>query len=376
VDQVLGVHPPAPDPAPTVVVQPVRGRRLDSLTGLRWFAAFIVFGFHLSLSPEVTADSGVKNVLHTLFRSGAAGVTFFFILSGLVLTWSARPGDRPVAFWRRRVARVVPNHVVVWIGVLAVLAVTHRAAGAGPSISGLFLVQAWIPDQAYYFGGNTPAWSLSCEMAFYAAFPLLLPLLRKVPGRRLWMLAIGLPVAIALVPAVSLAMSSGLAYWFTWVFPVPRVLDFALGMVLGLMIQQGRWRGPNLPVAAVLVLVCYSIEPLAPERWTLVAWMVVPFAVLIAAAATADVTGRGSWLRARPLVWLGEISFAFYLVHQPVIRFGAKALGSHASPVVGIAGALVIGLVAVGAAAVLYRVVERPMERRLAGRRRQPTAAS
>ncbi len=365
VDQVLGV----PETVAGGGVRPGRAPRLDSLTGLRWFAAFAVFGFHLTTSPEVTADSGVTGVLKALFRSGASGVTFFFILSGLVLTWSARAGDRPAAFWRRRVARVMPNHVVVWIGVLAVLAVTGKAVGAGPSVTGLVLLQAWVPDQVYYFAGNTPAWSLSCEMVFYAAFPLLLPLLSRVPGRRLWQLAVGLPVAIALVPVVSLAMPYRLAYWFVWVFPVPRALDFALGMVIALLIKEGRWRGPGLAVSAVLVLVCYAVEPLVPQRWTLVAWMVVPFALLIAAAASADVEGRPSWLRWRGLVWLGEISFAFYLVHQPVIRFGAKALGSHASAPMIVAGIVVIGAVAVGAAALLYRAVERPMERRLARRR-------
>ena len=343
--------------------------RLSSLTSLRWFAAFTVFGFHLSTSPEMTADPGVKRVLHVLFGSGAAGVTFFFILSGLVLTWSARPGDSPRAFWRRRAARVVPNHVVVWVGVLALLAAIGRPSPVGPGLSGLFLTQAWIPNKAYYFGGNTPAWSLSCEIAFYAAFPLLLPLLRRVPGRRLWLLAAGLPVVVALVPVVSLSMPADVAYWFVWVFPVPRALDFALGMVVAMMLKQGRWRGPGLLISGALVLACYATEPFVPDQWTWVAWMEVPFTLLIAAAASADIAGRGSWLRAPALIWLGEISFAFYLVHQPVIRFGAKVLGRHGSAPLIISGMVGIALVTVGVSWLLYRVVERPAERRLTRRR-------
>src|ERR1700724_2566259 len=127
-DQVMGT-------ASGAVTAPVQAGRLPSLTGLRWFAAFGVFGFHMLHSPELSADPGMRAVLTVAFQSGAAGVTFFFVLSGLVLTWAARPEDRAVAFWRRRVARVVPNHVVVWVGVLAMLVLIHRPAPPGPAVT-------------------------------------------------------------------------------------------------------------------------------------------------------------------------------------------------------------------------------------------------
>lgn len=358
--------PPTEDAPPTP--------RLPSLTGLRWFAAFGVFGFHL-FAGDVATDPGLRTLLRTLFAAGSSGVPFFFILSGMVLTWSARPGDRTRAFWRRRVARIVPAHMVTWLVVLAMLAAVGRAAAPGPAVSGLFLLQAWIPDESYYFGGNTPSWSLSCEMAFYAAFPLLLPLIKRVPRNLLPLTAAGSLVAIWGVPLISLSMPETIGYWFVWIFPVTRALEFALGMTVALLVRDGRWRGPGLLPSIGLVLVAYATVPLVWERVSWVAWLAGPFAVLIAAAAVADVRGTRSLLRAPALIWLGEISFAFYLVHQPTISLVNRLLAhSSTSPVRAVLVMLTALVLAVLLSWALYRFVERPAERRLSARSRPKTA--
>ena len=41
-------------------------------------------------------------------------------------------------------------------------------------------------------------------------------------------------------------MSDALAYWFVWIFPVTRVLEFALGVAVALLVASGRWRGPSV----------------------------------------------------------------------------------------------------------------------------------
>src|SRR5262249_61893266 len=85
----------------------------------------------------------------------------------------------------------------------------------------------------------------------------------------------------------------------------------------------------------------------------------VPFALLIAAAAHADRGRALSPFRSRPLVWLGEISFCFYLVHYWFISALHVTAWQH------IAFSLPL---AVLAAAALHHFVERPAERRIRGR--------
>ena len=70
----MTISPPAP-----------ATKRLDSLTGLRWWAAFAVFFFHLrNLIP-------LPGPIEAIAQFGYLGVTFFFVMSGYVLTMSWRP---------------------------------------------------------------------------------------------------------------------------------------------------------------------------------------------------------------------------------------------------------------------------------------------
>lgn len=354
---------PAPLPSSAPAIPPLPPVRLPSLTGLRFLAAFVVFGFHLH-AGGLFAGTGAEGVLEAVFGQGATGVGFFFLLSGFVLTWSAREGVPASVGRRRRAARVLPNHVVVWVVVFAGLAWLGGVSVLS-GVVGLFLLQAWVPVQSVYFGVNTPAWSLSCEAAFYAAFAWLLTRVDRVPRQRLWALALGLMAAVVLVPVIALPLPADLEYWFVYVFPVTRALEFVLGMALARIVRAGRW--PRLPLwrAGALAVAGYVGSGHLPGTFGYVAGTVVPLALLIPAAAVADITGARSPWRGRTAVFLGEVSFAFYLVHQVVMR-AAEALGPHDVALAGAIGIAVAVLgVSLGLAWLLHRLVERPAQRRL-----------
>ncbi|BCJ61693.1 hypothetical protein Jiend_51150 [Micromonospora endophytica] len=111
-----------------------------------------------------------------------------------------------------------------------------------------------------------------------------------------------------------------------------------------------------------------------PLLYSVVAAMVIPLALLVAAAARADVEGHRSPLRGRFSGWLGDTSFAFYLLHILVL-YGASNMSPNGF---GVAAALavMIGayLVTLGLASLLHIGVERPMMRRFA-KARKPAAA-
>lgn len=107
-----------PEPTGTL---PVTARRLDALTGLRFYAALLVFAFHISLSRFYIGNPDIVEPLQFILKNGGwFGVTFFFILSGFVLMWSARAGDTPGRFIWRRIAKIVPNHAVTFVIALAI----------------------------------------------------------------------------------------------------------------------------------------------------------------------------------------------------------------------------------------------------------------
>jgi peptidoglycan/LPS O-acetylase OafA/YrhL len=327
--------------------------RLDSLTGMRFVAALGVFGLHTTGSaPEA---------LRALAAPGNTGVCFFFVLSGFVLAWTARDGDRAPAFYRRRVARVVPNHVVTWAVVLVALLATGAGVGA-EALAALLLVQAWVPDQDVVLAVNGPSWTLACEAFFYLCFPVLLPLLARVRRRA------SLAVALGVAPAVWTTLWTVLlddpvgevGLYVVANLPPVRLLEFALGIVVALLVRDGRWDLP-LRWAALLAAAAYAVTVVAPEQYGTSATTALPYAVLVAALAHADVARRRTALSGRWAVRLGTWSFAFYLVHVPVLD-ALKAVAGEATWWQRGVVALPLALLA---AALLFRLVERPAESRL-----------
>ncbi|MEY9947539.1 acyltransferase family protein [Kitasatospora sp. GAS1066B] len=363
--------------------------RLPSLTGLRFIAALLVFGYHSSLAlPALNpfASHHVADGYRRLFsNAGWAGVSFFFILSGFVLTWSARPGDRPRHFWRRRFFKIYPNHLVTWA--LALVLLTGAATQWWQAVPNLLLVHAWVPVFSVFLGVNPPSWSLACELFFYLCFPLFLHWIKRIPRENLWRWAIGTAAAVIAVPTLAYLLLPGnppmpegspasvWQYWSVYMLPPVRALDFVLGMLMARIVLTGVRFGVKPLPAAVACVAAYALSLYIPWLYALDAVFVIPMALLIPAIAITDVSDRPSPLRSRPMVWLGEVSFAFYMVHLILLNVVRKLLGPHRyfSTATGIGVLLLEALATLGVAWLIYVAVERPATKRW-GRSRKVTA--
>lgn len=373
-----------PGPAPTSAVRPPP-RRLPSLTGLRFPAALAVFAYHATLPiPALRLlddDATAYAAFGVAGQAGALGVTFFFVLSGFVLTWSARPGDTARSFWRRRFVKIVPNYVVAWVLAMALIAGTTPA---GTALLNLLMLQVWVPDFDVNFSVNPPSWSLGVEAAFYLAFPLLIGAVRRIRPDRLtaWigLVVIGIVltplVAHLLLPGPSAAPAlpgaesvSTIQYWFVYVLPPARVLDFVLGILVARTVLAGRWRDIGMRWSAALLAVAYVVAGFVPHLYGQRAVCVVPVALLIAAVAIADSRGRPTPFRSPVMVWLGQVSFAFYLLHFVVLATMRRVLGDALYPMPVTAALWVVAAgITLTAGWGLYALVERPLTRRWSGR--------
>jgi peptidoglycan/LPS O-acetylase OafA/YrhL len=381
-------RPSADGAAATLLVVEAGRTRLDSLTGLRAMAALVVFLSHvrwLIPNEELFRIAGREINVRFVMQQGNVGVSFFFMLSGFVLAWSARPGDRPGPFWGRRFARIYPLHLTTWAGFLALSAaglLYARQPPAGAIVASLFLVQDWIPVERIYYGVNPPAWSLSCELFFYALFPILLPRVQRLRSAHLGRAVGVLAAAAIVVPGVLFALDGTLggdtAYWLSYVFPPTRLIEFVLGMVLGVAVARGRWLGLAQWWPGLLALLAYLVAGRTPRILLAVAVTVIPFVFVLVAAAGADLSGRRSIWRSRVMVHLGEVSFAFYLVQFLVIDVIRASYPDGAPTVAGGVGlAAVAFVVSLTAAELLRAGVERPAERylrRRLGGTREPRA--
>jgi peptidoglycan/LPS O-acetylase OafA/YrhL len=329
---------------------------LDRLTSLRAVAAFAVFAYHLD-RWEVTQHASTA-------RFGYAGVGFFFILSGFILVWSARPSDATRTFYRRRFARVYPAHAFTLL-VAAIVPVVAVARDIPSAVLSGTMLQAWAAPSSATYGMNGVAWSLSCEAFFYLLFPLLYAWMRRATPRRRWT-AVAAAFVLASATVVVGALEGGDAATIVNVNPVIRLPGFALGMAAGMAFVEG-WR-PRIPGPAVLCagVAVYLIGMVADAPTPMMDAILTPvFLALIIAAAVSDVQQRGGWLTSRAFVYAGQVSFSFYLVHELVIINVAERFGG--APAVALDVVL-----AVAAAIALHHLVELPFQRWLRPRGKKP----
>ncbi|MEU8682813.1 acyltransferase [Streptomyces sp. NPDC048611] len=326
-----GAPPPAAhgtSPAP---------KRLSSLTGLRFAAAVAVLYTHsmLMIDPDLAENLGPEVWV------GGSAVSLFFILSGYVLTHSAHPDDTARAFWRRRAVKIFPNHIVIWCVIIAALIGTGAStftggAGIAAGLSSLFLVHTWVPSHLFVSAGNPVSWSLAAEVFFYLLFPVMLPWIKRLSPRGL---LIGAATALAVVWSwpvfcalvVNPDGASFPEYWFLYMLPVTRLPEFVLGMIAARIAASGL-RIPRIGVipAALGVIGAVVINPeILPQRFLYAASTVAPLVMLVYATAELDLRDRRSVLRARPVVFLGELSYAMYLVHFLVLGLLYLGLRGH-----------------------------------------------
>jgi peptidoglycan/LPS O-acetylase OafA/YrhL len=372
-------RPPIPETGSAAsVAERARLPRVESLTGLRWWAAFFVFTHHMTqLAPLPIFD---------FLKFGTSGVTFFFVLSGFVLTWSAQPGTRLRTFYRRRFARIWPAHVAALIVAVFVF-YRFDPDPAMPWIKpvsitvlvlSLFLLHGWSNDPTILYGGNPASWTLSVEAFFYAYFPFVQRATAKLKVTG------GLILCVAVL-GVAAAYRLALFQWndVVPVFPQPVLhsVAFLFGVGLAISLRTG-WK-PRIPVWFAFLAVAGGLYTLyfAGEHPGKVPFstilsltqkevLTLLYGFLILAVASRDMRGGRSWLRSRPLVALGQWSYSFYLVHA-TIMYAIKEFHGMAGPVGWTSLTWYGGVCALSifASWLLYKFVEHPLERKLRGPR-------
>lgn len=356
---------------------------LPSLTGLRWTAALMVFLYHVHIVEYFGGRA--QDAITFAFGAGNSGVSFFFVLSGFVLAWSsatAPTGRRILTFYRRRFARVYPLHLITagFALVMAVAFAPDTAQGLRPLAANLALVQSWVLEIPYFQGLNPVSWSLACEAFFYLCFPLLLWPLRRLGPRSAWVVAgLALATVVAIPTVWDLSGVPDGTVWARDFFPLVRLPEFVLGIAVAELVRSGRWRGPGLTASLALAMGGYFLNYQADYAFRSVACTIVGFTCLIAAAAQADLKGEPSPWRGRLSVKLGEVSFAFYMVHILVIRTGEHLFGGHPKLPLWDGGLLVLAAafsVSLALAWALHTWVEVPGRRLLLRRWRGTSAAS
>ena len=367
--------------------------RLAGIEGLRGLAALGVLTWHVWAHETNRVTYGVALPPFTkLFDNARVGVAMFFVLSGFLLyrpfvAAVVRRQPRPsfARYFRSRALRILPAY---WAAVVGVALLFQRELLERPLelLANMTFLQSYVPSYVpgpFHGLGIGPAWSLCVEVVFYVLLPLLVLLAFLLADS-----SIVEPVAAALVPVALLAGTGMAALLSSRLFGLgqvwrmsflPHAHWFAVGMTVAVarvLWEDGRLRLPRWwrpgASAAILILSVAFLKLQYEGRITFEeeqSGLVVACGLLLALVVFAG--ERSLLLRVlewRPLFRLGLVSYGVFLWHDPILRW-LRDEGLTAAGRAGFVYDLVlVAALAIAAAALSYRVVEKPALARKGGR--------
>lgn len=354
---------------------PVRfgGSQIHALTAVRGLAAWWVVLFHFDSYLLPYLPSWGFNFI----SRGYLAVDLFFCLSGFVIYFNygnlGIANSREISvFYLKRFAKVYPLHIFtigLYVLLLGALLLSHHGIPqdrfSGQSLlANLFLVQDW--GFATEFTWNVPSWSISAEFAAYLLFPVVVVLVRAARGRLLASL-FGIALLIGLLNLFYASVDFQIGKAISSFGVVRCVTQFAIGAILARLYLAnaftGRLARPCLFAAAALFF-CLGL------------WRLESVLIPLAWAALVMATARGpldrGFLNWRWVVFIGDVSYATYMVHyfvRDIFKLGLVHEGQVTPLSYVLLSLAVIFIVSVP----LYLLVERPAQRYLTARFRTKT---
>lgn len=265
--------------------------RITELDGLRGIAALAVVLYHYTTRFGQRFNSDLTTRVWE-FEYGPYGVNLFFIISGFVIFMTIEKVKNPGEFVYKRFIRLYPTFwfcvfltffIIKYFGPLELRRSTSELFFNLSMLPGLF--DTWPVDGVY--------WSLLIELCFYAVMLLLL--------------------LFRLIPRIKYVGMAFLLFYFlvsVWHKYYPELYYGSL-FLMGISFYK-IWKRDRNWVWHFQVLICLILSLTAPDRLDFI------ITALFCALFYLLVYRQAGFLRFRPLVFIGEISYALYLIHQNI----------------------------------------------------------
>jgi peptidoglycan/LPS O-acetylase OafA/YrhL len=358
--------------------------RFPCFNGLRAMAALLVVFHHTAFTTAFELRGmRIPFTNHVLpigayFAHMDIGVEIFFLISGFLLyrpmvaaAFSDRRPRDVRTYTRHRFLRIYPAYWVAFVCITLFVGVYMPVSGGRSLFEYFFLVHLYdtgsvlVNGQRVWraLGGISQSWTLVVEVSFYIFLPLYAALLRKLGRGRnresrfrleLAMLVVLYAISVVWRAFVYWGVPRGSAFAFLGNFWLPANLDlFALGMGLAVVRTWGEARDEPVPLLERIgrvdwlwwLLAALSFHAVSfwiglPENLVLVQggkaftrellYSLAAFFLLVPAVFGPQDRGIvRRFLRLRPMVYLGMISYGIYLWHQAFItkvhQWGGRA---------------------------------------------------
>lgn len=244
------------------------------------------------------------------------------------------------SFITKRINRIYPLH---FLGVIAWMLLFSHALGVKevlclPTILNLLLLHALVPSKEYFFSCNGVSWCLSVLLFCYALFPLIIQYSGKLNRKRLLLVFTSLLLLyFCIISFIPNDMVASIIY----ISPLMRLFDFIIGILCHKVYihisckyasSVNEYTTNILQIIVVLFLIGAIIfSGYIPVKIRQVSywWLPVSFILIVFALFDSRDTIVNRILKSRILIWFGEISFSFYILHQLIIEFSAPYVSRH-----------------------------------------------
>ena len=392
--------------------------RLAGADFVRALACLMVVAHHVAQRVAPTAFADEQMWMPMAVTMGAFGVAAFFVLSGYLLArpfWLALDAGQPMPSLRtysiRRVARIVPG---LWLALtvtfllsFTILEFPFDGILVLRYLSGMFLVSgfSWLTWFPVEFNG--PLWSIGAELISYAALPICLALLFRLPFRGWWARGLWLVVIAAVVGLQFLALRflqpdeiqrgwefgtvGGAKFWWPNYSPFSFYAIFAVGALAGgIQVKFAKLRSgwfdllalAGLGVAIATLVYCFPVADSYGLANIPYGYPWFPLGIALILIATPSSLAVRSITEIAPVAYVARVSFGVYVWHyflmeivrvlwQPrYVYWGMTNIGAWAWI------SLAVVVLSFFIATLSYALLEEPVIRWARGLERRPTPST
>lgn len=300
---------------------------INSLTSLRFIAAVAIYLHHLNFPGGL----------------GAISVTFFFVISGFTMAIGYNNKFQELKkseiknFYFKRFVRIYPLHILTVLLAIPVMLYTDFEINLYNSITNLFMIQSYIPSGIEVFSFNSVSWFIANLIFFYLLTPFFIFLIHKVKIKKSKKINLVLLFCILIVASFIAYHFRGhmeaysFGWWFIYISPYFRVFDFILGLIAGFLFIE--IKKPSVKGIASRIL--FTIFEIGAIGFLIVSYKsgflgfdsfkyglyYIPASILIVFIFAFQKGFVSLIISGKILVYLGNLSFPIFLMHQLVIIY-------------------------------------------------------
>ena len=301
--------------------------RIDELQILRAIAFLEIFLGHCGVS----------------IFTGAFGVSIFIVLSGFCMAANYLPKADSIC-WSPienvksalgKIKKLYGLHLVMLVFAFLLAKMPTSAEAIRRLVLNVLLLQSLSPHSADFFSYNGVAWYLSTYLFICMMAPYVIKLTAKCKDKKfIYVLAVviyGVMAAVGYIAIIKpVAVGDHFAFWFTYIFPGYRILEFSLGVILGWIYLNGKESGKTSKVwmtIAELLAVCafiavikvfHKMEGVYDGLCYTALFTPVSIYLVYVFAKSRGVCMK--LLNNPVIIWIGNVSSYTFLIHQVVIR--------------------------------------------------------